>query len=394
MSEIMDDDNIVMSSSVLPPPVFVRKEKQFTESSRARQLWWALPLLTIAWLAIVAILCASLVRVQYWEVAPGTASPVSDRLSFDSQALNQVTRYPAETPLLFVTAFGGQMSALDAVIGWIDSDVVVQTYKEHFGTSTPTEQRRLGFESMTSAKQIAEFVAFNRLGLDVSMKFGKVVVEQLVCLDLPTRLSACKQLNPGDTITALDGEAIVTLDDLIRIIANYVPGDVVTLSVIAHQTSEVVDKRVQLIADPDDPQRTLVGFIPADTRTVELPFEVDIDTNRIGGPSAGLAFTLALLDELTPGDLVGGTKVAATGTISDDESVGAIGALRQKTVAVKAAGAKVFLVPASQSEEEIASARQVAGSSLRIIPVANLTEALNALADLGGSGLTNATIQL
>ena len=390
----MDDDNIVMSSSVLPPPVFVRKDKQFTDSSRARHLWWALPLLTIAWLAIVAILCASLVRVQYWEVAPGTASPVSDRLSFDSQALNQVTRYPAETPLLFVTAFGGQMSALDAVIGWIDSDVAVQTYKEHFGTSTPTEQRRLGFESMTSAKQIAEFVAFNRLGLDVSMKYGKVVVEQLVCLDLPTRLSACKQLNPGDTITALDGEAIATLDDLIRIVANYVPGDVVTLSVIAHQTSEVVDKRVQLIADPDDPQRTLVGFIPADTRTVDLPFEVDIDTNRIGGPSAGLAFTLALLDELTPGDLVGGTKVAATGTISDDESVGAIGALHQKTVAVKAAGAKVFLVPASQSEEEIASARQVAGSSLRIIPVANLTEALNALADLGGSGLTNATIQL
>ncbi|MFA5774043.1 MAG: S16 family serine protease [Ilumatobacteraceae bacterium] len=394
MSEIMDDDNIVMSSSVLPPPVFVRKDKQFTDSSRARHLWWALPLLTIAWLAIVAILCASLVRVQYWEVAPGTASPVSNRLSFDSQALNQVTRYPAETPLLFVTAFGGQMSALDAVIGWIDSDVAVQTYKEHFGTSTPTEQRRLGFESMTSAKQIAEFVAFNRLGLDVSMKYGKVVVEQLVCLDLPTRLSACKQLNPGDTITALDGEAIATLDDLIRIVANYVPGDVVTLSVIAHQTSEVVDKRVQLIADPDDPQRTLVGFIPADTRTVDLPFEVDIDTNRIGGPSAGLAFTLALLDELTPGDLVGGTKVAATGTISDDESVGAIGALHQKTVAVKAAGAKVFLVPASQSEEEIASARQVAGSSLRIIPVANLTEALNALADLGGSGLTNATIQL
>lgn len=383
-----------MSSSVLPPPVFVHRDRSGKDSPRAHRLWWALPPLTVAWLAIVAILIASLVQVRYWELAPGTASPVSDRLSFDSQTLNQVTRYPAKTPVLFVTAFGGQMSALDAVIGWIDSDVVVQTYKERFGTSTPTEQRRLGFESMTSAKQIAEFVAFNRLGLDVSMKFGKVVVEQLVCLDLPTRLSACKQLNPGDTITALDGNDIATLDDLIQIIAAYVPGDVVTLSVIAHQTSTVVERRVQLIADPDDPQRTLVGFIPADTRTVELPFEVDIDTNSIGGPSAGLAFTLALLDELTPGDLNGGTKVAATGTISDDESVGAIGALRQKTVAVKAAGAKVFLVPASQSEEELAAARHVAGSSLRIIPVANLTDALKALADLGGSGLTNATIQL
>lgn len=343
---------------------------------------------------MAALLVASLVRVQYWEVAPGTASQVSERLSFDSQVLNQVTRYPAKTPVLFVTAFGGQMSALDAAIGWIDPDVQVQTFTERFGTSTPTEQRRLGFESMTSAKQIAEYVAFKRLGLDVAMKYGEVVVEQLVCLDLPTRLSACKQLNPGDQITALDGNEIATLDDLSRIIVQYIPGDVVTLSVIAHQSSTAADRRVQLIADPDDPKRTLIGFIPADTRTVDLPFEVGIDTNRIGGPSAGLAFTLALLDELTPGDLNGGVKVAATGTISDDESVGAIGALRQKTVAVKAAGAKVFLVPASQSEQELAAARQVAGTSLRIIPVANLSDALLALANLGGSGLTNATIQL
>ncbi len=343
---------------------------------------------------MAAMLVASLVRVQYWELAPGTASQVSDRLSFNSQVLNQVTRYPARTPILFVTAFGGQLSALDAAVGWIDSDVEVQTYEQRFGTSNPTEQRRLGFQSMTSAKQIAEYVAFNRLGLDVSMKFGEVIIEQLVCLDLPTRLSACKQLNLGDTITALDGNEIATLDDLIRIIAQYVPGDVVTLSVIAHESSTRVERRVQLIADPDDPERTLIGIIPADTRTVELPFEVGINTDRIGGPSAGLAFTLSLLDELTPGDLNGGVQIAATGTISDDESVGAIGALRQKTVAVKAAGAKVFLVPASQSEEELAAARQVAGTSLRIIPVANLSDALSALEDLGGSGLKNATIQL
>ncbi|MEK9136635.1 MAG: PDZ domain-containing protein, partial [Bacteroidota bacterium] len=167
--------------------------------------------------------------------------------------MNQVTRYPAETPVLFVTAFGSQMSALDAAIGWVDSDVEVQTYEQRFGTLTPTEQRRLGYQSMTSAKQIAEYVAFKRLGLDVGMKFGEVIVEELVCLELPTRLSACKQLNPGDTITALDGNDITTLDDLIRVIADYVPGDVVTLSVIAHESSTKIDRRVQLIADPDDP---------------------------------------------------------------------------------------------------------------------------------------------
>lgn len=390
----MNDNNSTVATSVLLPPLHSHADHSGSNTSHSHRLWWALPLLTMAWLVMVAVLTASLVQVQYWEVAPGTASQVADRLSFNSQALNQVTRYPAKTPVLFVTAFGSQMSALDAAIGWIDPDVEVQTYEQRFGTSTPTEQRRLGFQSMTSAKQIAEYVAFNRLGLDVTMKFGKVIVEQLVCLELPTRLSACKQLNPGDTITAMDGNEIATLSDLTRIIARYIPGDVVTLRVIAHESSTSVERRVQLIADPGNPERTLVGFIPADTRTVDLPFEVGINTDQIGGPSAGLAFTLALLDELTPGDLSGGVKVAATGTILDDESVGAIGALRQKTIAAKAAGAKVFLVPASQSEQELAAARQVAGSSLLIVPVANLSDALSALEELGGSGLKNATIQL
>jgi PDZ domain-containing protein len=158
--------------------------------------------------------------------------------------------------------------------------------------------------------------------------------------------------------------------------------------------SEAQERRVQLIESPDEPGRTIIGFIPADTRTVVLPFEVTIDTDRIGGPSAGLAFTLALLDEMTPGDLFGGVKVAATGTMNEDETIGAIGALRQKAVAVKAAGAKLFLVPKSQSADELSAAREVLGSSVKLVTVANLDEALAVLESMGGSGLTNATISL
>ncbi len=70
---------------------------------------------------------------------------------------------------------------------------------------------------------------------------------------------------------------------------------------------------VELSSDPTDPDRTIVGFVPFDTRTVELPFDVSIDTAAVGGPSAGAAFTLALIDELTPGDLTGGRDIAVTG---------------------------------------------------------------------------------
>ena len=254
-----------------------------------------------------------------------------------------------------------------------------------------------GAENNT-AKQIAEYVAYTRLGLDASFVYGDIIIEELVCIDNPGPLTGCKQLQLGDTITSLDGEPTPTLLELSPLMEGRAPGDIVSLTVKPAGTSDgsspEVVRRVQLIADPDTPTRAIIGFIPADTRTVQLPFEVGIDTDQIGGPSAGLAFTLALLDELTPGDLMGGVKVAASGTISEDESVGAIGALAQKAVAVKAAGAKVFLVPKGQSEDELAAARRVVGSSVRIEPVANLTEALAILESLGGSGISNATIDL
>ena len=398
-----EENSTTMDTSVPFPPPTVQNvpldDGSASETARInRRLWWALPILTVAWIGLIAIVAASLTPLKLWELAPGSAEQVSNRLSFDKAALSKVMRYPAKTPVLFVTAFGSKLTALDAFAGALDNDVDVQTYKERYGTSTPTEQQRLGYQSMTTAKQIAEYVAYTRLGLDASFVYGDIIIEELVCLENPGPMSACKQLQLGDTITTLDGEPTPTLLDLAPLMADKKPGDIVTLTIkpanLPEGSSLEDVKRIQLIADPDTPTRPIIGFIPADTRTVQLPFEVDIDTDQIGGPSAGLAFTLALLDELTPGDLMGGVKVAATGTIEEDETVGAIGALAQKAVAVKAAGAKVFLVPKGQSEEELADARRAAGPSVRIEPVADLTEALAILESLGGSGLSNATIEL
>ena len=394
-----EENSTTMDNSVPFPPPSVQSAPLIDGSASNtvrinRRLWWALPILTIAWIGLVAVIAASLTPLKLWELAPGSAEQVSNRLSFDKTALSKVMRYPAKTPVLFVTAFGSKLSALDAFAGALDNDVDVQTYKERYGTSTPSEQKRLGYQSMTTAKQIAEYVAYSRLGFDASFVYGDLIVEELVCLDSPGPLSGCKQLQLGDTITALDGEPTPTLLELTPLMAGHKPGDTVSLTIKPDGSSIEVVKRIQLIADPDTPTRPIIGFIPADTRTVQLPFEVGIDTDQIGGPSAGLAFTLALLDELTPGDLMGGVKVAATGTIGEDESVGAIGALAQKAVAVKAAGAKVFLVPKGQSEEELADARRAAGPSVRIEPVADLTEALAILESLGGSGISNATIEL
>ena len=320
--------------------------------------------------------------VQRWETAPGETNAVGPRLSFDG-----AKRYTSENPFLFVTAFGTQLTALESFVGWVDADINVQTKKQRFGDTNPTALRRLGYQAMIGAKQIAEYVALKRLGYEVSFQYGAVILEQVICNEAPTADSACKILEPGNVIDAVNGEPTPTLDVLLKAMKGAQLDSVVTLTI--HDLNSDANKsrrkvKVRLIPSPGEPSRAIIGFVPADTRTVDVPFEVDIDTDTIGGPSAGLAFALSLLDELTPGALAGNIKVATTGTIDENGNVGAIGALHQKTVAVKASGAKVFLVPAAQSEAEIADAKATAGKSLTVIPVKTLDEALKVLQKYGG----------
>jgi PDZ domain-containing protein len=111
-----------------------------------------------------------------------------------------------------------------------------------------------------------------------------------------------------------------------------------------------------------------------------MPFDITVDSAGIGGPSAGLAFTLGVLDTVTPGELTGGHTVAVTGTIDIDGRVGPVGGVAQKTAAVRAAGIDVFLVPPQEYED----ARAHAGRDVRIVRVATLEEALVALGRQGG----------
>jgi PDZ domain-containing protein len=126
--------------------------------------------------------------------------------------------------------------------------------------------------------------------------------------------------------------------------------------------------------------RALVGFVPAQSATIKLPVHVAIDTQGIGGPSAGLAFALEVMQKLGH-NVLHGHKVAATGEIELNGGVGPIGGVKQKTFGVRQAGADVFLVPAGQNARD---ARRYAGP-LRIIPVRSFDQALHALATLRGA---------
>ncbi len=376
----MNDDSVP-----LPPP---------QKTARLSTLRWALPVITLSWTIMLSVLVMAAVRIQRWELAPGEAVAVSPRIGFSPVAEGESVpdRFTADDGIRFVTAYGGQLSILDSILGWLDPYVQVNTYTEHFGERTPSSSRRLGYQAMFGAKQVAEYVAMKKLGLDAKFTEGDIVIEELVCDGAPKENSACSELEVGDTIVEVNGTKTPTLSALLKLLPTFSIGQEVSVTVIPYAPpggeSQAPQKRtIEIMASPDEADRPIIGFVPADTRVVQLPFDVTISTPDIGGPSAGLAFTLSLLDELTKGNLMGDNRVAATGTINELGAVGAIGALVQKAVAVRDAGVTLFLIPKGQSDDEVRKARDAAGTGVEIVQVASLDDALKVLRARGGDPL-------
>ncbi|MSX99087.1 MAG: hypothetical protein F2741_04125, partial [Actinobacteria bacterium] len=132
----MSFDTTTTAPSVSPEvPEEHQDKNQVVIAPRQTNMWWAIPMFTIVWIVTSAIIISSLVRVNFWEVAPGSAEQVSSRFSFDKDALQLADRYKPTSPVLFVTAFGSKLSALDALLGTLDPDVDVLNRVQKFGDS-------------------------------------------------------------------------------------------------------------------------------------------------------------------------------------------------------------------------------------------------------------------
>jgi PDZ domain-containing protein len=394
-------DNDIPTSTVPAPPDGVTAWAPPVSAPRPRPIW-GVPFVTIGYLIIVAVLVAMVWPIERYETAPGSASFVGSRLSIDAgeAAAVGVDVFAPDGGVQFVTALGSELTPLQSFMGWIDPYVAVQTCEQRFGDCDPAVSKQIQLGAMATAKEVAAFVALNFLGLDATFVEGPAQIggfEPSLCPDDAPELRACRVLDVGDVILSMEVDdpdggptkvfGIDVLSDVPEALQGTKAGDVVTVTVrpIGAPDDEVRVVEVELVESPTEPGRVIVGFNPRDTRTVELPIEVDIDTDSIGGPSAGLAFTLALIDALTPGELTPPQGVAVTGTIDGDGNVGPIGALVQKAVAVRRSGAGLFLVPAGQDPAEVDRARQAAGPGVEIMQIGSLEEALAALAERGGT---------
>jgi PDZ domain-containing protein len=142
---------------------------------------------------------------------------------------------------------------------------------------------------------------------------------------------------------------------------------------------------VNFCGGPPITQTAFVGVEAETQQDWQFPVKVSVHTQDIGGPSAGLAMTLGIIDKLSSGRLTGGHVVAATGTIDQNGNVGDVGGVAEKTIAVERAGATVFFVP----KVELKTAEAKASPQLHVYAVSNLDQVLRILHRLGGKVTTN-----
>jgi PDZ domain-containing protein len=186
------------------------------------------------------------------------------------------------------------------------------------------------------------------------------------------------KLKEGDAIDAVNGTPVANLEQFKALMAKTKPGDEVILD-FRRKNAPPGIATVKLGSAPDKEQGMLgVGVIEAPW----APFTIDFNLANVGGPSAGLVFSLAVIDKLTTGDLSGDKFVAGTGTIDADGKVGSIGGITHKIAAAHDAGASVFLVPAENCDE----ARSAHENGMDLVEVENLGGAVDALKALSAGG--------
>ncbi len=230
-----------------------------------------------------------------------------------------------------------------------------------------TQRRRSSLNDMTRSQKIAVAVALEELGRKVEIT---PVGAEVVLVQPGSPADGVVQV--GDVIVEANGEEITSTDDLRTAFDDIEPGDRVAITV--ERDGKRVELTVGTRALADEPGRAVVGVQVQDAEDFKFPLDIKIDAGGIGGPSAGLAFALDIVDELGD-DIDKGRTIVATGELSPDGTVSPIGGVKQKAIGARNAGADIFLVPDGNYEE----ARK-AVDDLRVIAVSNFDEALSVLA--------------
>ncbi|GAB2965163.1 PDZ domain-containing protein [Nonomuraea fastidiosa] len=328
----------------------------------------ALTLLLAGFLVLALGVVGAFQPVPYVVLSPG---PTENTIGLvDNKPVISIKgrqTYPTSGALQLVTVAyqGGPAAKIDlltALRGWIDPTVAVVPQETIFAPDrTPEEVEQENSVEMTDSQDAATAAALNELKIPYTMVVGVVSTEK--------GRPADGKLLKGDEINAVDGKPTNDVTAVADAVKAHKPGENVTFTVT--RGTQQLDVTVPTVAGPKS--QSVVGVMMQ--AKYKFPFEVDINVGDVGGPSAGLMFSLGIIDKLTPGELTGGKNIAGTGTITPAGEVGAIGGIAQKMVGAKKSGATIFLTPADNCAEALKSVPD----GLRLVRADTLHSAVAAL---------------
>jgi PDZ domain-containing protein len=335
-------------------------------------------------IALVLGLVMAFMPAPYVIEQPG---PVFDTLGSQEQdgeevpliSIEGVETYPTAGTLdmLTVSVRGTpeqRPSWAEVLTAWPDATRAVIPIDEVYPPNVSTEQRdEQNATLMVDSQQEAVAAALTQQGID----FGTELTVAGADADGP----AGGVLEEGDVLLSVNGAAADDIDELRAALASNGAGTPAAVGVRhADGTEETIEITPQISEQTDAPAIGIsVGV------TYSFPFDVEIQLNDVGGPSAGMMFALGIIDKLTPGELNGGENVAGTGTIDAAGEVGPIGGIRQKLYGARDAGATFFLAPASNCGEVVGNVPE----GIEVFAVSTLDDSMAALDAIASGGDTS-----
>jgi len=214
---------------------------------------------------------------------------------------------------------------------------------------TPQELSEISIQNMRTSENVAIAVALKNVGYEIESKGDGVAVVGLL-EDSPVK----DKLKKGDLINSINNTDISSATEFISNLRTYSIGETVSIGLLREidGVKEQIYIKTTLIEHVEYEGEPMVGFLATTVNErFDFPFEIDIKTGNVGGPSAGLMMALNVYNNLIPEDITDSKIIAGTGTIEIDGSVGPVGGIKQKIIAAKRAGAELILVPVANFEE-------------------------------------------
>ncbi|WP_366249488.1 SepM family pheromone-processing serine protease [Terribacillus aidingensis] len=327
-------------------------------------------------LLLIIVFCFSgIYRMPYYVYKPGAADPLDPIVSVDGSE-------KSEGDMHLVTVRGGQATPFQYVMAKILPYHQIEKLEDVIPEGVSEEEyTQAQLMQMESSQEASTVVAYEAAGADLQIDFKGVYVVSVV-KDLP----ADGQLKQGDHITAVDDQQVKEATDLTNYVTSKHVGDTITLKI--ERDDKQLEKKLELQELPDTKVPGIGITLVTDRDVTEDP-EVTFSSGQIGGPSAGLMFSLEIYDQLEEEDMTKGLQICGTGEVDYEGNVGRIGGIDKKVVAADKEGCDVFFAPNEQGAEDsnYLVAKQTAediDTNMKVVPVNTFDDAKKYLEEMPG----------